>query len=616
MTVISEQILERNPSLIGEKDKLSLLSEGSYCIHRSWGFGRIKSYDAAQNRLIINFVDTDKNDHPMDPSFCIRKLELLPSSSILVKQHDEPERIASLVKQDAATLVKEIIQGTEEQEITTQELERILSRLVGDTKFKRWWTQAKKQLARDPSIAVPARRTEPFVLREKPIHREEEVLEAFNATKPPYKKIILAEELLSLCETTKNIEEDLPKALETLSEILKEENSRLTAAQRLHGIWIRNDLARNLHEDVETLEPRSSSMINERDLQEIAKELPPAYYSRFLKLITRVYPDTYAEHVLELLRNSSGKLTNECVQLLLEKDLQEELVSALKRWLDERSMKSPIINWAIKNRQSKKLSFIIEPILTPALLNAAFYTIDEEAHQATGNSRIQLADTISEDPEIVQELLSLANNETAKDLAHSLIMKQGFNELTKRSILARFIRLFPNVQSLISGDDEPQVDSTLIVSAESMERRKKEYEHLVNVELPNNKEAIAVAREHGDLKENSEYKMAREDQTTLMARKAQMERDLTAAIVKDFSSVPEDMVAIGSRVTLRAQDSGSEHTFSILGAWDSNPEKNILSYKTPIAQSLINKKLHETVELDISGKKETWVIHSLSPALS
>lgn len=616
-SVMSEQILERNPSLRGREEALSLLSEGSYCIHRSWGFGKIKGYDAAQNRLVVDFLEADKHNHPMDPVFCVEKLELLPKGSILVRQQDEPERISALIKNDPAALVREIINDTPDLEISTQELERILARLVGEVKFKRWWTQARRELLRDPAIEVPARRTESFVLREKPIHREEEVLKAFYATKRPYKKILLAEELLSLCESAKNIENELPQALEALSTILSDRTTHvLTPAQRLHGVWIRNDLARHLSQDVDTLEPKSTAIIQERDLNEIAKELPSNYYGRFLKLVTRVYPEQYSIHILELLRSSSGKFTNECVQLLVENGLQEDLVVALKRWLEERSIKAPIINWAIKNRQSRKFAPIVGPIMVPSLLNAAFYAIDEEVHQATGNSRIQLADTISEDPEIVQELLSLANTETARDLAHSLMMKQGFNDLTKRSILARFIRLFPSVQQLISGGEEPvSTEHPLIVSAASMERKKKEYEHLINVEIPNNKEAIATAREHGDLKENSEYKMAREDHTTLMARKAQMERDLGNAVVKDFSKVPTDVVAIGSRVTLRAKDSGAQHVFSVLGAWDSDPEKNALSYKTPIAQALLNKRVGETVTLDITGSKEVWEVVELGAAV-
>ena len=102
-----------------------------------------------------------------------------------------------------------------------------------------------------------------------------------------------------------------------------------------------------------------------------------------------------------------------------------------------------------------------------------------------------------------------------------MISNQGFEELTKKSLLARFIRQFPTIQELVTGDVS-EVKDDLIVSQKSFDTRQVEYKELVEVKIPGNKEAIATAREHGD-HENAEYKMAREDQTTLMARKAQLE---------------------------------------------------------------------------------------------
>ena len=115
--------------------------------------------------------------------------------------------------------------------------------------------------------------------------------------------------------------------------------------------------------------------------------------------------------------------------------------------------------------------------------------------------------------------------ETARDLGNSLLLNQGFEELTKKSLLARFIKLFPSLQSLVSGESETK-DEQFLVSRESYERKRTEYETIVSKKIPENSKAIATAREHGDLKENSEYKMAKQDQQVLMAQKTLLERDL------------------------------------------------------------------------------------------
>jgi transcription elongation GreA/GreB family factor len=114
------------------------------------------------------------------------------------------------------------------------------------------------------------------------------------------------------------------------------------------------------------------------------------------------------------------------------------------------------------------------------------------------------------------------------------------------------------------------------------------------------------------LKENSEYKMAKQDQTTAMARKAQLETDLGRSRITDFTDASKTQVSVGSVVEVIQGGAKKSTRYAILGAWDSNPDKNVLSYKTPLAQALIGKKAGDSVETDIGGSKETWAIKSLA----
>jgi transcription elongation factor GreA len=165
------------------------------------------------------------------------------------------------------------------------------------------------------------------------------------------------------------------------------------------------------------------------------------------------------------------------------------------------------------------------------------------------------------------------------------------------------------VQSLIAGDSSSSSqDEGLIVSQSSFDTAKAEYEDLITVKIPENKEAIATAREHGDLKENSEYKMARQDQDILLSRKNELEVDLSRARVTDFSEVTNENIGIGSVVELKEGSSGKKHRYAILGAWDSDPKNDILSYKTPLAQQLLGKKSSDQVSTKIGGNTEDWTI--------
>mgnify|MGYP003108716077 FL=1 len=613
-----EQLIARDAKLEASRKKLEAMQPGSYCIHRSWGFGKIQDYDADSNKLIIDFEE-GKDGHAMDPAFCVNKLEILGANDILVRMRTEKEVVEQMLDKDRVGIVIAILAAKEEKQATAIEIERQLAFLIAqDRKRKKWWTDTKKELVREPRVAVPAKKTDPFVLREEEITPEEEILEEFFSTKKAKQKIILAEKLYVLSRDKDELKEHLESVLETLTKAIGS-TKLLSQADRLHGVWVRNDLARDdsTDIDVETLEPTSFSIIEEsaENLEKLADELPAAYYHRFLDLLTRTYPDKWEEIIVRLLRHSEGKFTSECISFLYEKKKNERVQECFERWLNEQTMRGPILHWIIKNRNSVKYADLIDSLLSPRLLNAVFYAIDLESLQNASARRIPLADSLSDDTELIPLLLDRGTAETARDLAQTLLLNQGFDDLTKKSLLVRFIRKFPSIQSLLereaSVDQEAATDSVLTVSQKSFDLAKKEYEDLVSRKIPENKLAIETAKEHGDLRENAEYKMARQDQDTLLARKSELEKDLARARVTDFGDVSTDVVGIGSVVELLQGSTGEVRKYAILGAWDSDPDSDILSYLTPLGQRLLSRKVGDTVETEVDGAKEEWKVESV-----
>ncbi len=603
-----DALIEKNPKLVSARAKLEAMSAGNYCLHRSWGFGKIVDYDEAAGRIIINFEDGE-DGQAMAPAFCVDKLEILKPNDILVRSRTEAEAIDEMIKKRPADLICEMISATDDHAMMTSEIERSLSRVIGPIKYKKWWTATKKVLVKDPRIGVPLKKTDPYIYRDEPVKPEEEILEQFHATKNSKQKILLGEKLYALSENISVVREEMPEILAELTDAIANAKS-LSQADRLHGVWVRNNLARDLHEDVESLEPSSASILDStNDYSELAADLPAPYFKRYLDLIRRTYPDKWEQMVEDLLRNSSGKFTSECINFMLEQELNERISYCLNRWLNEQTIKGPLLFWVVKNRNSKKYSSIIRPLVTPRLLAAMFYAIDYESLQNASTRRIPLADLLSDDTDLIPDLLADANVETARDLAQTLLLNQGFEDLTKKSLLARFIKKFPTIQSLLAGEAAAtSEEDALVVSQESFNAAKKEYEELLTTKIPENKEAIATAREHGDLKENSEYKMARQDQDMLLSRKNELEVDLSRARVSDFTEANTENVGIGCIVELKEGSSGKTVRYSILGAWDSDPDNNVLSYKTPLAQQLLGKEKGDTVTTKIGGNEEQWTI--------
>lgn len=122
-----------------------------------------------------------------------------------------------------------------------------------------------------------------------------------------------------------------------------------------------------------------------------------------------------------------------------------------------------------------------------------------------------------------------------------------------------------------------------------------ELKNLKEVERPKNIIEIDTAREHGDLKENAEYHAARERQLFLDARINELTQLVAEARVIDPASLTHDKVSFGSTIKLEDLESEEQFTYTIVGATESNPEKGLISYNSPLAKQLLGKFVGDEV---------------------
>ena len=143
-------------------------------------------------------------------------------------------------------------------------------------------------------------------------------------------------------------------------------------------------------------------------------------------------------------------------------------------------------------------------------------------------------------------------------------------------------------------------DEAIYSTPEAIEERRAELARLVKEELPANRKAIEEARALGDLRENFEYKSARQRHEYLSSRQAKLERELGLARPIDFANLDTSEVRIGTRVELvpRREEgaNGEPREITILGPWDSKPEEDVLAYESDLARSLLGKRPGDTVE--------------------
>lgn len=133
------------------------------------------------------------------------------------------------------------------------------------------------------------------------------------------------------------------------------------------------------------------------------------------------------------------------------------------------------------------------------------------------------------------------------------------------------------------------------VTKTGYEKLTAELENLLKVERPNVIEAIASAREHGDLKENAEYHAAREQQGFIEGRIKDLEAVTGRAQVIDPSTLSGDTVKFGATVTVVDEETDEEETYQIVGDYESDTSTGKLAISAPVAKALIGKAEGDSV---------------------
>ena len=139
-----------------------------------------------------------------------------------------------------------------------------------------------------------------------------------------------------------------------------------------------------------------------------------------------------------------------------------------------------------------------------------------------------------------------------------------------------------------------------------------ELRHLKSVERPLAVQAIAEAREHGDLSENAEYHAARERQSFIEGRIAELEDKVSRADVVDPSDVASADIRFGATVKLLDEDTESHVSYQIVGSDEADIKQGLLSVTSPLARALIGKKVSDSVEVSTPNGGKSYTIEGVS----
>ncbi|MGA2748136.1 MAG: GreA/GreB family elongation factor [Verrucomicrobiota bacterium] len=582
-------------------EALTALTESGYCYHRSWGFGKIAGIDPVFSRFIIDFQS--KPGHAMDLAFAAESLKPISSDHIFARKVSDLEALRQMAALNHLDLIKLVLQSFDNR-VTVDQIQQVLVPDVIKDDWKKWWDAAKRELKKDGHFYIPAKKSEPIVYQAREVSLQNRLLEDFRAAKGLKARSAVAHELL------KNLS-DLQDKAAAANEVIATLNAEIATYQRtqpsiaLEAIFARDEIRQAT--DAAATEPELTAQtlwVQETNhVGAVLELMPAAKHRRALQSFKDSQPERWSDALLAALNHVSAKLASEVTHALISGGHLDGLKEFLARLISQHQASSNLLLWLARER-SDSFADILGPEVFRAMLTAM------ERDQFNEKRSNKLRDYILDDPTLLVELIGSADLEVIKDLTRALQLSPCFDDMDKRSLLARIVKSYPAVQTMISGEQSRQ-DTSFVVSWDSLERRKNEYAELVQKSIPANSKEIAVARGFGDLRENHEYKAAKEMQKILMRRKGELEFQLVRARGSDFANPRTDVVSIGTEVAVTDLEHQHPEKFIILGAWDSNPEKGIISYLTPVAQGLLNKKPLEEVEVPVENAIKRYRIDTI-----
>lgn len=602
-----EKLVEAGKLTSRAAQQLEQLKPGTFCLHKSWGFGRVSEWNLLLNQIVIDFAG--KKSHPMQAEYAAENVTPLAPEHFLVRKATDLASIKNLARENPAALVRNILESLDGKATAQQISEWLVGDVFTETEWKRWWESTKKALKASGVFSLPAKKTEPIQIRGEGVSQADESLDAFNKARQPKAQIAALEQIIKSCDQFRESEKQLQPIITTI-ENMTVRNQKMHPEFAFELIIARDDLigrVPSLHTTHIGLTLSTLILEEDKRLISVLAKLPAAKEKRILQALPTALGPRWAERGLDLMQQSHGRMVAQIPRILSEAGKHDELRTMLERSIREHSATSEMLAWLCSEREQWS------ELVTQELLGAIFAALEREQHNTAGRTG-KLYRTLVEDRQLLGDIFRKSDVATARDWMRRLQLSHLFDELTKRSLLARLVKVYPELESMITGAQTQGETASLIVSWSSLERRKAEYEEVVKTKIPENTREIALARSYGDLSENFEFKAAKQMQSVLMRRKTELEQMLQNARGTSFENADTSRVSIGTIVTLREVETDKEETYTILGAWDGDPDRHIISYQTAIGQALLGHEMGETLSLNTEHDSAQFTIASIQAA--
>lgn len=493
-------------------------------------------------------------------------LKILPPGHLLRRKLEDPEGLARLRDEDPSGLLRAVLE-TADKPLTAGEIRDALSGIVSESQWTSWWAAARKH----PQVTASSGGRQAYRWESSAAGALASVRAAFARAEPRARMEIFR----------KNAERDAELAREMAGDLASFAGEAAESDPGLaFEIWFLLERSGHLPERLagEIEELVGAAVDSRRLLGGIEDRLMRERALGMLRERRADWPAVFRE---QFQRETEPKVLSTLAESLAAHDptgferMVDDLLAQPRRapaafvWVAERAADDE----ALRGRAPLKL---LQQILA-ALAAEEF---------SSYRTRLRpLAESGGTVPRLLPHL-----DEGAAASALESVRRAIALEPYQKDALANALELrFPALRGESGG-------GPLYATAEAIQGKRAELKSLTEKEIPANRKAIEEARAMGDLRENFEYKSARERHEYLNTRVARLHNDLARARPIDFKAIDPSEVRIGTRVHLVAED-GRRRALTVLGPWDSRPEEGILSYESDLARALLGRSPGETVAM-------------------
>jgi transcription elongation factor GreA len=596
---------------ITDFEKHIAFDKGSFVFHRSWGVGRISSMQG--DEIIIDFAK--KRAHSMSLKMAVNALQTLSKNHIWVlKATQKKEKLHERVKNEHSWALKTVIKSFG----NSCDIKRIKAELVpsvlSPSEWTNWSSKAREILKSDPSFGVSPDNIDLFTVRERPISIEEKLYNEFKAEKNFFDRVATIRDY----ESQKDAELDsefFTEMFEYFSAYLRSYSQ--VNEQVMASCLLVKELAVKHPPLVKGLALDFSEIFSQAgDVSVLFNSLKDTKLKEgFLREIKLNIKD-WAEIYVRLL---SHALLPSIINSLEEEGYDDKLVALVKNCFENYRDYREAAVWFFKNGKPQwfeKAGISLEKRIITLIYILDLSYRDIDLHRETAENRKVNKQTyvlLFKDG-VLESFIKNADQDTITRIYTLIEDVKNLDPSDKLRLRSMIQDRDPAFK--FSGETEKKVSRGLMVTAAMYEEKQKQLAHIMDVEVPANSKEIAFALSLGDLRENAEYKAAKEKQEILNSTVAKLKDEIERAQIFDPATVSAERVSFGTRVVLESDAGGKKEEYTILGPWESDPEHSIISYLSPFGNVMLNKKAGESFDFifDLSKKdeKNSYTIKEIS----